>query len=185
VPALYQNGVKVSPSRAQARYTDGGLMPGTPVVAPPADLRVVVGNAGAKTPAESPLLGRTIGWGCETDRFGPLGQTPPPSCASGVITLLIAFPNCWNGRDLDSPDHLSHLAYSMPDRSGCPSSHPVALPALRLLLRYPVGPTTGTITLASGSVFSAHADFWNTWDLATLDRLVQTCLNEDRRCGGI
>lgn len=185
VPALYQNGVKVNPHRAQARYTDAGLPPGTPVATPPADLRVVVGTARARTPADNPLLGKAIGWGCEADRFAPFGETPPASCASGVLVLVIAFPNCWNGRDLDSPDHFSHLAYALPDRAGCPSTHPVALPALRLMVRYAVGPTTGNITLASGSVASAHGDFWNTWDPATLDRLVQTCLNADRRCGGI
>jgi hypothetical protein len=77
------------------------------------------------------------------------------------------------------------MAYSMPDAGRCPASHPVTLPALTLLLRYPVAPAVGTITLASGNAFSAHGDFWNTWDPATVDRFVQTCLNEDRRCRGI
>jgi len=35
----------------------------------------------------------------------------------------LQFPDCWNGKDLDSTDHKSHMAY----RSGskCPPTHPV------------------------------------------------------------
>lgn len=44
------------------------------------------------------------------------------------IRLTNVFPACWNGRDLDSPDHRSHMAF--PTARGCPETHPVALPRL-------------------------------------------------------
>ncbi|WP_309624448.1 DUF1996 domain-containing protein [Methylibium sp.] len=47
----------------------------------------------------------------------------------------VFFPQCWDGKNLDSPDHKSHMAY--PSDGGCPRSHPVALPS--------------------------HGDWWNGW----------------------
>jgi hypothetical protein len=43
------------------------------------------------------------------------------------------FPSCWNGK-LDSPDHHSHMAYSV-DRT-CPDSHTIAIPELRVVVNY-------------------------------------------------
>ena len=56
---------------------------------------------------------------------------------------------------LDSDDHHSHMAYAVEGR--CPPSHPVALPAIELILRYPE--IKGPVVLSSGSIYSAHADF--------------------------
>lgn len=42
--------------------------------------------------------------------------------------------SCWNGKDLDSPDHQSHVSYPASgtfENSGkCPDTHPVKLPQL-------------------------------------------------------
>ena len=40
------------------------------------------------------------------------------------------------------------------------------------------------MTLSSGDMGSAHADFFNTWNQAELTRLVTTCLNAGIQCGG-
>jgi hypothetical protein len=82
---------------------------------------------------------------------------PKCSVARG-LNLTVTFPDCWDGRRLDSPDHKRHMAYS--SRRRCPASHPVAVPAIKLLVVYPAvrGPT-----LSSGP-FSAHADFMNGWE---------------------
>ncbi|GAW19122.1 hypothetical protein ANO14919_086060 [Xylariales sp. No.14919] len=46
----------------------------------------------------------------------------------------LRFPTCWDGKNLDSPDHLSHMAYT---ESGtfetggpCPESYPVRMSQL-------------------------------------------------------
>jgi hypothetical protein len=39
------------------------------------------------------------------------------------------------------------------------------------------------LSLSSGSIDSAHADFWNTWDQDKLEREVALCLNRDLVCG--
>lgn len=52
------------------------------------------------------------------------------NCVNGV-RFEIMFPSCWNGKDLDSPDHKSHVAY--PDlvmQGYCPAGYDVRLPGL-------------------------------------------------------
>ncbi|MDR5684469.1 MAG: DUF1996 domain-containing protein [Armatimonadota bacterium] len=187
-PALYRDGVKIDPAgsyggrnaRQRFYYRKNNLASTTRIHAPPPDLRVVVGNAGAMTAADNPLLGREIYWGCADNSTGKLKE-PPTSCSVGIISLHVGFPNCWDGRNPDSADHRSHLAY--PKSGACPATHPVAIPRIIMRLEFPVGTTTGNITLASGSVYSIHGDFWNTWDQSRLQKLTDDCLNRNVDCG--
>ena len=102
----------------------------------------------------------------------------PAEPGSG-LRLHVTFPNCWNGKQLDSADHKSHMAYSQ--AGACPTTHPISVPAISLIYHYPV---TGQheISLTSGGQYSGHADFFNAWDAHTLARLVDSCLNELRHC---
>jgi hypothetical protein len=104
------------------------------------------------------------------------------------LDLHIRFPDCWNGRDLDSANHQSHMAYSFQARLGapdrvCPPSHPRVMPFLELIARYPVRPGQ-ELRLSSGGLETAHADFMNGWDRKLQAHLVRVCLNADRYCGG-
>ncbi len=110
-----------------------------------------------------------------------------PTCPGTKLEVLIRFPDCWDGTHLDSADHMSHVAYSDPDRRGsvyrtCPRSHPVAIPKLAIEVRYPTVGGPG-VSLASGLGYTAHADFFNAWDPETFARLVRDCLNADGYCG--
>ena len=58
----------------------------------------------------------------------------------------------------------------------------MALPAIELILRYPE--VKGPVVLSSGSIYSAHADFVNSWEEGRLEGLVTDCLNQLRFCGG-
>lgn len=52
------------------------------------------------------------------------------NCPDGIRAELM-FPSCWDGVNLDSDDHKSHVAY--PDlviNGDCPDTHPVRLPGL-------------------------------------------------------
>ena len=106
-------------------------------------------------------------------------------CPTG-LKLRIQFPDCWDGVNLDSADHKSHMAYSARARRAmfrtCPATHPVPVAALTLNVRYPVTTNTGLV-LASGGVYSGHADFFNAWDQAALERLTTQCLNAAIHCG--
>jgi hypothetical protein len=184
VPALYRDGVKVDPAgrgvRQQVYVSADNLAPGTHIEPFPPDLRIVVGNAHATRPSENPDLGEEIYWGCSDNSVGgkPLA---PPTCASGVISLHVGFPNCWDGV-LTHVDDTAHLRHPVGYR--CPAGFPHALPRLILRAEYPVGGGAGSrITLSSGPTFTAHGDFWNTWDQAKLRALVDGCLNAGRDCG--
>lgn len=114
------------------------------------------------------------------------GGTSIPTCAGPGLRLNVRFGDCWDGENLDSSDHKSHVAYSTysKDVDGwvCPKSHPVLLPILRLHVRYPVngGPD---VRLSPGDVDAGHADFFNGWDQQKLSQLVDDCLQADVNCG--
>ncbi|MGI8512038.1 MAG: DUF1996 domain-containing protein [Solirubrobacteraceae bacterium] len=174
VPTLYRDGVAVTPKRAQIYYRTGRRAR-TSIRPFPAGLRVVAGNAKAAGPQDL----RVAAWGCTG--VEPMSQRAEvPLCPTGSnLKLRVRFPDCWNGRTLDSADHASHLAYSR--RGACPASHPVAVPALAFNVIYPFRGGSG-VTLASGSRYSGHADFFNAWDQRALAGLVRRCLNAGRHC---
>jgi hypothetical protein len=74
------------------------------------------------------------------------------------------------------------MAY--PTGRACPVDHPVAVPAISLIYRYPVS-GDHDFALASGGVYSAHADFFNAWNPTVLRGLVNICLNGLRHCGRV
>jgi hypothetical protein len=56
---------------------------------------------------------------------------PAKTCPGGIRATVI-FPTCWDGKNLDSPDHKSHMAY-VPNRAvlagaNCPTTHPIRVP---------------------------------------------------------
>lgn len=174
VPALYQNGKKVKPDGAIIYYTTSAGDPKKQESFPP-NMKVVLGNAKATTAAQQQ---GQIEWGCSDN--SQIGKTVPAKCSSSFIQVRIKFPACWDGVTV-AGNAIDHLRY--PSRGACPKGFARALPTMRLNVRYKVGPKTGTITLSSGNVHSIHADFWNTWDQKTLDRLVRDCFHAAKNCG--
>jgi hypothetical protein len=122
-------------------------------------------------------------WACNGDgRDSARSTNAPPACPPGEdLVVRIFFPDCWDGHQTDSPDHRSHMAYNAGGR--CPRSHPVPVPRLRLGFRYPGSYGGSDVTLSSGGPETAHADFFNAWDQAELERLVRSCLNARVHCG--
>jgi Domain of unknown function (DUF1996) len=176
-PTLYRNGVKIKPSQGRLYYTNS-VSPGEEKTeAYPANFKMIVGNA--MNTVASATNGH-IQWGCGDDTQIANATSPPPAkCGSGDIQVRITFPSCWDGVTT-AGNEIAHMAY--PSRGKCPSAYSHPMPTLRFNINYPVGTTTGAITLSSGSVYSIHADFWNVWDQPTLETLVQTCIREKTTC---
>jgi hypothetical protein len=133
------------------------------VVPIPVGLKMVAGTATAKSRQPK----GTVAWSC-----GGVGGKPRfavvPQCEDDqLLQLQVNFPNCWNGKTLDSADHKRHLAYA--SRGRCRASHPVAVPTIALILLYP--PVSRYALLSSGR-FGAHADFMNGWDQEAFATLV-------------
>ena len=184
VPALYRHGVEIDPSGASVReqfyYRKDNLKAGTVIEPFPADLRLVTGNAHATSEGGNPKLGSEIYWGCSDNSENGKPKSPI-NCSTGIITLHVGFPNCWDGVNTDSADHKSHVVY--PNSGVCPADHPVAVPRLIARFEYAVGTDSSGITLSSGPYYTIHGDFWNTWDQTHLADLVERCLNADTDCG--
>lgn len=135
----------------------------------PAGLKMVAGDASARAAQSSEVAF----WSCAS--APDLRSSTIPACpgARRGLQLHVNFPDCWDGKRLDSANHQSHMAYS--SEGACPASHPVAVPSLSVQISYPVsgGPSA---RLSSGR-FSAHADFVNAWDQGTLAGLVDRYFN--------
>ncbi|MGE5689729.1 MAG: DUF1996 domain-containing protein [Pseudomonadota bacterium] len=175
VPTLLRDGRALEPLGATVYYRRRTLDPVRPF---PPGFRMIAGDARAT--GAQPLA--VTFWSCGV-ASGVSRSTEPPSCPGRRATSLrlhVTFPSCWDGRSLDSATHQSHVAY--PRRGLCPKTHPVALPALTVILRYRDTGGAG-LALASGGVHSAHADFFNAWSQPELARLVAGCLNALRHCG--
>jgi Domain of unknown function (DUF1996) len=165
-PTLFVRGDPVAPRYAVAYYVRRSV----DLVRPfPPGLKMIAGNAAARAPQDA----RVTFWSCGAESF----SSSIPDCVTGrqgALRLKVTFPDCWDGRRLDSADHKSHMAYSSGGR--CPASHPVAVPGLVIVIQYPVSGGAGA-ELASGGDFSGHADFVNAWDQRTLAALVDRYLN--------
>ena len=135
-----------------------------PVQAFPPGLKMIAGNSTARRPQSLSV----VGWACGGFGAQPRSATVPSCPPDQSLHLRATFPNCWNGRDLDSVDHQRHLAYAVGGK--CPRSHPVAMPSLVLIFLYPPSDVVRPVQ-ASGR-FGAHADFVNGWDQETLEALV-------------
>jgi hypothetical protein len=173
VPTLFQRGRAVRPARATTYYT---LREFSPVRPYPAGLKIIAGDSRAVAP--QPL--DVVWWNCGA--FSGVRRTSriPPTCPAGSsLELHVRFPECWDGRRLDSPDHQAHMTYA--DRERCPATHPVLLPELILIVQYPIR-SGRAVALSSGGVYSVHADFFNAWDQAALAGIVRRCSQARPRC---
>ena len=174
VPTVVAGGKAVLPASAWIYYRRGTIEPVQPF---PAGFRMIAGSSVAT--AAQPLS--VTRWDCGIEARVP-ASSDPPTCPPGERTALrlhVSFPECWDGQSLDSVDHHAHVTYDVAGH--CPPSHPVPLPEIELIVRYPE--FRGPFQLTSGGVYSAHADFVNAWDETRLTGLVTDCLNELRFCG--
>lgn len=121
-------------------------------------------------------------------------------CTDG-IRMEIMFPSCWNGKDLDSPDHKSHVAYPTLVNGGtCPKGYETKLVSLfyeTIWNTYAFKGRDGQFAIANGDPtgkspwtlfdrlveltdregFGYHGDFMAAWDGDTLERAVKQCTN--------
>jgi hypothetical protein len=167
MPTLFVAGEPIRPLAALAYYVKRTY---EPIHLPPAGLKMIAGDPEATRPQPT----RVVSWSC-----GGVGATRVfatiPGCAErDTLVLRVDFPNCWNGKNADSPDHKRHMAYSVAAR--CPSTHPVPVPTITLIVLYPPVPRTAR---PSSGRFAAHADFMNGWDDAVLGGQV-AALNRGR-----
>ncbi|MEO3809285.1 DUF1996 domain-containing protein [Sphaerisporangium sp. B11E5] len=143
----------------------------------PLGLRVVAGNAKATAPDST----SSARWSCL--HAGHVGASKNfVTCPAGTkLETYLDFPHCWDGKNLDSSDHKSHMSY--PVGNACPATHPVIVPKLRMVLRYSINGDPSDFRLASGPAYTMHGDFFNAWPEAELERRLRNCIRPKVKCG--
>ena len=130
------------------------------------DVNFSMQNAECVNPGECPNNGDCETW---NDFF------PATSCDE--LEMSMRMPNCWDGVNLDSADHRSHVAYgdSGDADSTCPSSHPVQIPQIRAFTR--IKPYNGGIHVFSDGTGLFHADYFSGWEASFLQKVLDECDN--------
>ena len=172
-------------------YRTGENMDPLTIQPMPVGLVMIAGDRNARG-----IQQRTVEWLCRDKFVTNTGMIP--DCGVGdQVQLWVHFPQCWDGRQLDSRDHRSHLAYPVlrdgVERSFCPLSHPVALPQMTQVIQYNVraGASLANWRLSTDAYgsslrggLSAHAHWINGWNPLTMRALVRECLNRAADCNG-
>ena len=142
-------------------------------------------------PAGLRMLSDRFTWRCENNTNA--GARIPDSCGGSRLLAEVYFPSCWDGENLDSPDHRSHMAFAYRDphmgNLRCPDTHPVQLVEITEIVAYPASTDQAGWRLSSDIAAGAddgitlHGDWFGAWDPATLERWHQHCIREMRNCG--
>lgn len=172
----------------------------------PRGLRFVFGRTMSGGSRDHSYFGCDNPNAADTGRFDTLVEAAKVCPVGAKIGALVSAPACWNGTELDSPDHRSHMAHLIRDNRGaevCPASHPYRLPTFTLAAWFPVDETldrsgntstdlatwhfssdrmAGMPAQVSGMTF--HADWYGAWDDDTMATWIANCIDKHLDCSG-
>ncbi|MER7498458.1 DUF1996 domain-containing protein [Streptomyces pharetrae] len=175
----------LEPRQAQLKFV--GNKRG-PVVAMPTALRIITGDAKAFV---NGLANANTSWSCTgfedrqlTDKY--------PLCPEGSdVVRTSKFQSCWDGQNIDSANHRTHVAFVQPDGS-CPGGFK-AIPQLQVRLVYDVPAPTiengvvqnpfavDTFPEQLHKPITDHNDFINFFSPELMNKMVK-CINTGRKC---
>ncbi|OTA81848.1 hypothetical protein M434DRAFT_37374 [Hypoxylon sp. CO27-5] len=94
--------------------------------------RMLIGDVMARTEDQANKY-KQVTYTCLQDmttRFPETKNLPNKPCPAGIMAN-IRFPTCWDGKNLDTADHMSHMSYpangTFDSQGPCPATHPVRL----------------------------------------------------------
>ena len=116
-------------------------------------------------------------------------------CPVGAqLGAVISAPDCWDGVNLDTADHRSHMAYPGYGWWGylkCDDQHPYVIPGFQLGAWFTVDANFKTWHLSSDEMMPGtvpgttfHADWFGAWDDKTMATWTANCIDKLLSCSG-
>ncbi|TRM61855.1 hypothetical protein BD626DRAFT_405212 [Schizophyllum amplum] len=157
----------------------------------PEDFRMISGDPNLRTFDTSSFAQQAITFLClkDGDASEQFNELPQGRCSNGV-RAQINFPSCWDGKNVDSDDHRSHVAFlsTGPDNGTCDDpAFPYTLPRIFMEVYWitqvwdvqrPFSWTPDQpFVFANGDPtgYGYHADFVNGWDPTALRNTLDKC----------
>ncbi|GGU96792.1 membrane protein [Streptomyces filipinensis] len=160
------------------------------VTAMPRFLRVITGDAKAFVNGPG---NANASWSCTGYEDRQLKDKYPLCPPGSDVVRSFRFQSCWDGRNIDSANHRTHVAFTAPDGS-CPAGFR-AIPQLVQRIVYDVKAPSlqdggRTVPLFAVDSFpeqlhkpvTDHGDFINVFDEDLMREMVD-CINSGRTCG--
>lgn len=164
------------------------LQRGENVTAFPPGFRMLAGNPSLRSYSDV-MEQAAINFVCLDYDNGSSSSTglPTVNCPQGLRAQIV-FPSCWNGVDLDSANHKSHMAYPNELSDGtCPDDFPVRLVTLFYEVTFVVDDFSArwyngraqpfVFAMGDPTGYGLHGDMINGWDETFLQSAIDTCLN--------
>jgi hypothetical protein len=160
------------------------------VTAMPRLLRIITGDAKAFV---NGTANANASWSCTGFEDRQLKDKYPLCPQGSDVVRTFTFQSCWDGRNIDSANHRTHVAFAQAD-GACPAGFK-AIPQLVQRIVYDVdapslqdgGRTTPLFAVDSfpeqlHKPVTDHGDFINVFDEDLMGEMVD-CINEGRQCG--
>ncbi|MEU4797487.1 DUF1996 domain-containing protein [Streptomyces sp. NPDC023327] len=155
--------------------------PRSKVVAMPRFLRIITGDAKAFTNGDA---NANASWSCTGFENRQLTDKYPICPEGSKVVRRFAFQSCWDGRNTDSANHRTHVAFADRRTGACPQGFR-AIPQLvqRIVYDVPPGPGFAVDSFPEQlhKPVTDHGDFINVFD-ERLMRRVAGCVNSGQRC---
>jgi len=159
--------------------------------APPAGLVILAGNMMRRQNNKANFMDQAVSFVCQdfyNDHSGDPEWFERPdffkhNCPNGMRAQMF-FPSCWDGVNLDSPNHQDHMAYPIQNYNGgdCPATHPVHIISIFYEFIYAVdqfpfypGVTNWVFSTGDTTGLSMHGDFQMGWDIPILQAAIDQC----------
>ena len=181
IPQIAQSGMEGTKGGMVVYYMSDALFDTaqkTKVTAFKPGFRMLVGDASI-TDRDRARKFRQLSYTCMENQASRNPETidfPKTPCKLGIMANH-RFPTCWDGKNVDSPNHQDHVAYpetgTFESGGPCPATHPVRIPQLMLETVWDTSKLTdkndwhpdGHLVWASADPtgFSNHADYLFGW----------------------
>lgn len=172
-PFVNTDGSHIYPTSASGYYGAFGAADTEQVEPFPVGIRFLVGDSKSTVLQSSSV----VFWRCDA-AGNPTLSHPPTTCPAGVgVSEAFNGPKYWDGVNLDSSNHRSHLSYTKD------ATHQIRIPQIQWEFHYPAAAVGKMLDSDHGigpAGRTAHMDLWEAQDPIMQAELTK-CLNDPGR----